>query len=188
LKKSKNWLYGHYGPITCIQISKEFNIAVSGGEDGSCILWDLNKMCYVRTVTEYLEKVIALAISPTLGDIASLSKSDSISLLRVNTINGSLVGELKSQDQITAMCYSSAPEGISINSIVTGHSNGVIKFWCSWDLSPIRELRDDKFTLPIKCIAFTYDNQQLYAANSEGIIIVWGKGNSRKNISKRPTE
>ena len=168
--------------MSCISISKEFNVAVSGGEDGACILWDLNKMCYIRTVTEHKEKVITLAISSTLGDIASLSESNKISLLRVNTINGYFVGELSSQEPITAICYSSAPEGISINSIVTGHSNGVIKFWCSWDLSPIRELKDEKFTAPIRCITFTFDNQQLYAANDEETVIVWGKGNNRKNV------
>lgn len=93
-----------------------------------------------------------VAISPTLGDIAtvSLAKKDDVTnavpsnisfqlllfifdigtqscVLYMWTINGNLVNKYKSDVQIMCLCYTSAPEGVYVNVIVGGMANGSIK-------------------------------------------------------------
>ncbi|KAK6999253.1 lysosomal-trafficking regulator isoform X2, partial [Biomphalaria glabrata] len=73
LRGVKKSLYGHNGPITCLCVCQAFSIVVSGSADGSCIIWDLNRLNYVRSITTHNGEIHALAISDTLGDIASVS-------------------------------------------------------------------------------------------------------------------
>lgn len=47
--------------------------------------------------------------------------------LKVHTINGEIVGNVKVSDTITALCYSTSPEGISVNLIATGLHSGNIR-------------------------------------------------------------
>lgn len=129
---------------------------------------------------EHPNTVKLITISSTLGDIATVSDHEGISYLKVYTINGSKIGEVSSKDQITALCYSSCKEGISVNTLVLGYSDGSIRMLSSWDLSYIRTLQVLNYVLPIKCLAYTHDNQFLHAANEEGTVIIWGKVNSKK--------
>ncbi|XP_015795152.2 lysosomal-trafficking regulator isoform X2 [Tetranychus urticae] len=177
----KSWLHGHRGPVNCIVINQEFNVIVSGGVDGACIIWDLNKLFYIRTIASHSNEVLSIAISQTLGDIASLSHQQGVSLLKVNTINGSVVGEIKTTEKITSMCYSSAPEGVSVNVLAVGFADGTIKMYNSWDLALVRQLVAPKFNMPIKCMTYTHDNQHFHIAGENGTILVWGKSITKKN-------
>lgn len=60
---------------------------------------------------------------------------DAGSFLKVHTINGDIVGTVKLVENITAVCYSTAPEGTSVNVIATGLDNGIIQyvFFFPWD-------------------------------------------------------
>ena len=55
------------------------------------------------------------------------SKSSQQCLLYLWTINGRLVKQIKSDVQILSLCYTSAPEGVYINVIITGMANGTIR-------------------------------------------------------------
>lgn len=41
-------LYGHVEPITCLTSSAAYGIVVSGSRDKTCIIWDLNRLIFVR--------------------------------------------------------------------------------------------------------------------------------------------
>ena len=43
--------------------------------DRTAIIWDLNRLCYVRSVQDHNAGIQALAVSDTLGDIASASQT-----------------------------------------------------------------------------------------------------------------
>lgn len=146
------WFFGHSGPVTVINPYREFRVAVTGSTDGSVIIWDLNTLCYVRTLAEHHQDITMITMSKTLGDVASISDlpQDSGSRIIVTTINGQLIKDFVTQKEVTAVCYSSCPEGISINVLVTGHSDGSIQMWSSWDMSMIRIIEpDSKFIKPI---------------------------------------
>lgn len=145
-------LYGHSCSVKSIAISKSFTIAVTGDLNGVCNVWDLNRLSYVRTICNHKSSIELLCISETLGDIISVSNqfnNNNESKFLVHTINGELVGEVITDSQITAVCYSTATEGMSVNVIATAFVNGIIKLWSSWDLVPVREFKADKMDLQI---------------------------------------
>lgn len=77
-----------------------------------------------------------LCISETLGDVAAtydIPRSEDKAInnqseLTVHTINARIVGSILSRRRVTALCYSNAPEGVSVNVIATGLDNGVIRY------------------------------------------------------------
>lgn len=119
--------------------------------DGTCVSWDLNTFSYIRTVARHEEPIDVACISPTLGDVATSSKNaEQESCLMVHTINGASVSQFKTEVQITALCYSAAPEGTSVNVLLTAFADGSIRLWSSWDLAPVHTLRADNYSKPIK--------------------------------------
>lgn len=48
-------------------------------------------------------------------------------MMVLQTINASYIGSIESDKKITAVCFSSAPEGISVNVIATGLEDGSVK-------------------------------------------------------------
>lgn len=80
--KSK-WMYPivllrHNGEILRIKICTDFKIAVSIGVDGRTVIWDTQKIEYIRTIEpscNTLRSQLSLVdVSPTLGDILTVFK------------------------------------------------------------------------------------------------------------------
>lgn len=93
-------------------------------------------LTYVRSISrDEHHPIHSIAISETLGDIAvvyqisssAANDTEDRSELRVYTINAKVVGSVISRRRMTALCYSNAVEGVSVNVIATGLDNGVIR-------------------------------------------------------------
>lgn len=156
-----------------ISLNKNYSIALSSDASGVAILWDMSKQTHIRTIIK-AEAAFGSAplttISDTLGDLAVVSyrhASENSSLkvvaskLSVFTINGRSVGEvitgsfggadhLESLAYITSLCYSTCTEGLAVNAIATGLSNGAIKLWSSWDLTLLRTIKLHRVNIPIR--------------------------------------
>lgn len=48
--KLSHLMRGHRDKVNCIAASKAWSLLVSGSEDSSVIVWDLNRASYVRTI------------------------------------------------------------------------------------------------------------------------------------------
>ncbi|XP_034250095.1 lysosomal-trafficking regulator isoform X2 [Thrips palmi] len=107
------------------------------------------------------------------------------SSLSLHTVNAALVGTVNISEQITAVCFSTAPEGLSVNVIATGLFNGSIRLWSSWDLSPVREISSPGLTYPIISLTYSQDSQHLYASSSDGVVAIW-EGGGIKAANKTP--
>ena len=176
------WLFAHKTRVTAMNLSREFRVAVSCDASGVCVLWDLNSLTYVRSLCDHEGSPVTLVcMSPTLGDVASVSRPSSRSYpergsrLIVKTINGRHVADVDDDRIITAICYSSSPEGVSVNVLVTAFSDGVIQLWSSWDLCPVRIIHDEGFTKEITSVCFFCEGSYLCALNDQGSLRVWGK-------------
>lgn len=183
-------LLAHRGTIKVIVVSRAFSIAVTGDSQGVIVIWDLNSLSYVRSILcDETHSITHLAVSETLGDIAvtcqlpttttTTNSSDSINLqhgseLRVFTINARPVGSVLSRRLITSLCYSNAPEGVSVNVIATGLDNGVIRLWSSWDLRLVREIVNGGTECgAIIAITWSHDQHHLYAATQDSTVLIW---------------
>ncbi|XP_039593798.1 lysosomal-trafficking regulator isoform X4 [Polypterus senegalus] len=172
--ESQVYLYGHSGEVTSLFICKPYSILISVSKDGSCIIWDLNRLCYVQSLTGHKSPVSAVSASETTGDIATVC--DSVgggSDLRLWTVNGDLIGHVHCREIICSVAFSNQPEGVSVNVIAGGLENGVVRLWSTWDLKPVREITFSKSNRPIVSLTYSCDGHHLYTANSEGTVIAW---------------
>merc|ERR1711933_529291 len=106
---------------------------VSSSNDNSFVIWDTvmrqNYPTFVKTIN--LEGPVYLTeISKNSGDIATVNKIDRIeqstnknngSVLSLHSINGVRIACRKCEPPISALAFSSAPEGTSVNVVATGH-------------------------------------------------------------------
>ncbi|XP_075057049.1 lysosomal-trafficking regulator [Mixophyes fleayi] len=167
-------LYGHTGEITSLFVCKPYSILISVSKDGTCIIWDLNRLCYVQSLTGHKSPVTAVSASETTGDIATVC--DSVgggSDLRLWTVNGDLIGHVHCREIICSVAFSNQPEGVSVNVVAGGLENGIVRLWSTWDLKPVREITFPKSNKPIISLTFSCDGHHLYTANSEGTVIGW---------------
>ncbi|XP_063773674.1 lysosomal-trafficking regulator isoform X2 [Pseudophryne corroboree] len=172
--ESQVHLYGHTGEITSLFVCKSYSILISVSKDGTCIIWDLNRLCYVQSLTGHKSPVTAVSASETTGDIATVC--DSVgggSDLRLWTVNGDLIGHVHCREIICSVAFSNQPEGVSVNVVAGGLENGIVRLWSTWDLKPVREITFPKSNKPIVSLTFSCDGHHLYTANSEGTVIGW---------------
>ncbi|XP_070578950.1 lysosomal-trafficking regulator-like isoform X2 [Ptychodera flava] len=176
-------LYGHSGAITSLSLCTPYSIIVSGSSDNTCIVWDLNRLCYIHTLSGHSGPVVATAVSDTMGDIASASRPASRtggSDLYMWTVNGKLLSQVHCDSVIHSLAFSNAPEGCSVNVIAAGLHTGIIRLWSSWDLKLVREICCENFNQPIISLVFSYDCNFLYASNTEGKVVAWSKAQPAK--------
>ncbi|XP_078069513.1 lysosomal-trafficking regulator isoform X3 [Mustelus asterias] len=172
--EAKVHLYGHTAEVTSLCVCKPYSILISVSKDGSCIIWDLNRLCYVQSLTGHKSPVTAVSTSETTGDSATVC--DSVgggSDLRLWTVNGDLSGHVHCREIICSVAFSNQPEGVSVNVIAGGLENGVVRLWSTWDLKPVREITFPKSNRPIVSLTFSCDGHHLYTANSDGTVIAW---------------
>uniref|UniRef100_A0AAY5EIP1 Lysosomal trafficking regulator n=1 Tax=Electrophorus electricus TaxID=8005 RepID=A0AAY5EIP1_ELEEL len=172
--ESQVHLYGHTDEVTGLFVCKPYSILISVSHDGTCILWDLNRLCYVQSLAGHKSSVNAVSASETTGDIATVC--DSVgggSDLRLWTVNGDLIGHVHCREIICSVAFSNQPEGVSVNVIAGGLENGLVRLWSTWDLKPVREITFPKSNKPIISLTFSCDGHHLYTANSEGTVIAW---------------
>ncbi|XP_028280141.1 lysosomal-trafficking regulator isoform X8 [Parambassis ranga] len=172
--ESQVHLYGHTGEVTSLFVCKPYSILISVSKDGTCILWDLNRLCYVQSLTGHKSPVTAVSASETTGDIATVCDSEGGgSDLRLWTVNGDLIGHVHCREIICSVAFSNQPEGVSVNVIAGGLENGVVRLWSTWDLKPVREITFPKSSKPIISLTYSCDGHHLYTANSEGTVMAW---------------
>uniref|UniRef100_A0A3Q2NZ63 Lysosomal trafficking regulator n=1 Tax=Fundulus heteroclitus TaxID=8078 RepID=A0A3Q2NZ63_FUNHE len=172
--ESQVHLYGHTGEVTSLFVCKPYSILISVSDDGTCILWDLNRLCYVQSLTGHKSPVTAVSASETTGDIATVCNSEGGgSDLRLWTVNGDLIGHVHCREAICSVAFSNQPEGVSVNVIAGGLENGVVRLWSTWDLKPVREITFPKSSKPIISLTYSCDGHHLYTANSDGTVMAW---------------
>ncbi|KAJ8383375.1 hypothetical protein AAFF_G00221650 [Aldrovandia affinis] len=125
----KQALLGHTDAVTCLTASSAYHIVVSGSRDRTCIIWDLNKLSFVTQLRGHRAPVSTICINELTGDIVSSAGT----YIHVWSINGSPLVSVNTftgrSQQIMCCCVSEMNEWDTQNVIVTGHSDGVVRFW-----------------------------------------------------------
>lgn len=123
-------LRGHRETVNTVAISVAYSIIVSGSEDKSCIVWDLNRLEYVRQLGKHEDGVRVVAINDATGDIATCSGP----VLRLWTVNGDLILQKYTTqigDPILDCVFYAGRTGewVSREILFTSHRRGTIKVW-----------------------------------------------------------
>ncbi|KAI7869795.1 WD40-repeat-containing domain protein, partial [Spinellus fusiger] len=123
-------LRGHTSVIITLTASRAYSILVSGSEDKTAIIWDLNRMKYVRSLMGHENSVQLVRVNNSTGDIITCSGH----ILRLWTINGELLlskSTCPSSESILSCVFydEQANEWTGRDTIITGHKKGIIKVW-----------------------------------------------------------
>lgn len=145
-------LYGHNEAITCLTSSATYGLIISGSRDRTCIVWDLNRLLFVRQLGGGDESsmihpspISAVAINDLTGDIVTCSANwllfwsiNGDFLATVNTL--SVDSELSmppareavfpvASTQILCAAFSLYNEWDPDNFILTGSTDGIVRVW-----------------------------------------------------------
>ncbi|KAM8924593.1 LOW QUALITY PROTEIN: WD repeat- and FYVE domain-containing protein 4 [Pelodytes ibericus] len=112
-------LAGHGSAVLCVCASVQYRVFVSGSADGSCVIWDLDKLKCVRWLPVHPGEVMCVTVSDITGDIASYC----LSVLYLWSVNGDPVSCVSVGSGILSICFG----GLSV--VVTGSEDGAVKLW-----------------------------------------------------------
>ena len=139
-------LCGHEGgEITCIDISTAFGTIVTGGADGSVLVWDLRTLSFLRRLDHTIEDndsnsnsnfavkpITSVSLNDKTGDIVTLIGSQ----ITIFDINGNIVAKQRPDESITESSIPSCaistdcPEWMEHGVVaVSGHKNGDVRLW-----------------------------------------------------------
>ncbi|XP_073209166.1 WD repeat- and FYVE domain-containing protein 4 isoform X3 [Lepidochelys kempii] len=122
-------LYGHTQAVTCLAASVTYSVLVSGSNDRTCIIWDLNKLTYITHLPTHRASLSAIAINDSTGDIASCAGS----YLHLWTINGQPLASISTacglEEVIVCCCFAEVMEWDTCSVIITGGTDGIVRLW-----------------------------------------------------------
>ncbi|KAF8315416.1 beach-domain-containing protein [Clavulina sp. PMI_390] len=193
--KLAHLLRGHSDRITCITASRSWSVIVSGSEDHSAIIWDLNRATYVRSL--WFERgVVQCAIHENSGDIITCS----VNQLSIHTLNGHHIASIRlpaAEQPIFSMSMHERETSL-VPVLACGGANGVItlRTWnandpssvsasggpiqkktSNWRIKTLRQLKlrkevaDGRWTPGVTALEFV--GEMLYSGDEAGRVHAW---------------
>ena len=108
-------LYGHTSEVTCIAVSTELDLVVSGSLDGTCNIHTIEHGIYVRTLRAVGDPIINLQLSNERHILIQTEKTDTHIFLY--SINGSLIQTRKLEYRVSDMLLSNEHIVLAVNHI-----------------------------------------------------------------------
>ncbi|KAK2756534.1 hypothetical protein FQN54_005427 [Arachnomyces sp. PD_36] len=182
----KTSLFGHRSPVTTLAVSRSFSTVLSASTDGRIMLWDLNRLEFVRELPED-GAVECARINDVTGNIMVCRRSR-ISLYTLNgdTLLDQAVCE-KADDCILSCAFyeGASNEWLRRELLFTGHRRGLVNVWSvairdgHFELDLIRQLhhvdstREDgsNVSAGISCILPL--PQVVYTGDEAGSVYEW---------------
>ncbi|KAG2135261.1 hypothetical protein DEU56DRAFT_888131 [Suillus clintonianus] len=181
-------LRGHSQRVACIATSRTWSVIVSGSEDGSAIIWDLNRGSYRHSIWHCNEnlraEVYLSAINESTGYIATCSASH----LMLHTINAKPITRLNTvRAPITSLAFHER-EYSHLDILATGHNDGSITLWtwnadgtsagmqAQWEFVEVRRMDSGEGASNIalgSVTALKFIGERLCAGYASGLTYMW---------------
>lgn len=157
-------LFGHKTPVTTIAVSKAFSVVVTISGDGHAILWDLNRLEFVRKLpsTRFVE---CASINDVSGEIMLCSGPN----VALYTLNGELLLDqnvcAEHDDYVHSCAFyeGSGNEWLESYLVFTGHRRGRVNIWK-------RTIKNGKWVLELVRRLDHVDPRSEIGANTEAAI------------------
>lgn len=181
--QSQVYLRGHTTTITALAASADYSIVVSGEEAGSVLVFDFNRLEFVRKLCTFDVPVRALAVNASTGFIIACSTT----CIRIFTVNGRLLIDLDLDSDLDIEEEITSAASFSSDIILTGHNNGLALVWkmtlddshtvdadhSPWCLNLISRL-SCRTTASIT--AFKMSQSRIFTGDTNGKIHSWAVG------------
>ncbi|KAJ3324756.1 hypothetical protein HDV06_006064 [Boothiomyces sp. JEL0866] len=176
-------LRGHKSKICTIAVSRSFSIIVSGAEDNTAIIWELNHHQYIQSLIGHSSPIRILSINENTGDIISCDGR----VCKLWDVNGALVlskcisfetSESPLGDKVLSCIpfEGKASENFDTDLIFSGHESGKIMIWKKefvageWCLNLVHQLN---YTNPVNYLYFPPSARMLISGDIQGLIYGW---------------
>ncbi len=173
-------LSAHDAPVSSVWISDDFSILVSGSLDHTCIIWDLNRLRFIRSLGTP-GPVQLVTVSSLNGDIAAVSSNESgrkvSSVLSLFNVNGQLLASAACPELVQCIIFTNAIEGIARNMLVVGTQSGKLMMFDSLDLT-LRVTKSGISNAPMTCLTMDQECMFLVSGSSDGTVQQWVCGSS----------
>ncbi|XP_053569691.1 neurobeachin-like protein 2 isoform X2 [Bombina bombina] len=177
LTKPVQVLYGHDDEVTCVAISTELDMAVSGSKDGTVNVHTIRRGLFMRCIKPPCESSLPLSVSHLMvgleGQIVfqtiiegRTSLKDKFTL-HLYSVNGKHLSSVSLDEQVSALC-------ITQDFVVFGTMQ------CSLQIRDLQSLTLAVSPLPMKvpvhCVSVTKENSHILLGLDDGKLIVVGAG------------
>ncbi|KAJ6239409.1 beach domain-containing protein [Anaeramoeba flamelloides] len=182
-------LFGHDGKINCVEICLNFGVFISGSDDKRCIIWDLYRANFIRSLEGFNSPIRVIKFNNYNGNILTLSDYE----LKIWSLNGQLITETSIENnprnKFTSAIIIKANQYKEEFIYITGQQNGKIKFW---SLSKVeKEIRlcqiwssNYNKKSPIKIFCYSKNQKRLYFTYSNSVYYLTQPENGNSNKSK----
>ncbi|PKK18085.1 hypothetical protein A306_00000151, partial [Columba livia] len=180
-------LYGHDAEVTCVAISTELDMAVSGSKDGTIIIHTIRRGLFIRSLrppgeTSPPAVLSHLAVGPEGQVVAQTTVGQRACLkdrfgLHLYSVNGKHLSSVPLDEEVTAMC-------LTEEFVVLGTMQ------CGLEIRDLQSLRavvpPVPMRVPIHSVSVTKEKSHILVGLEDGKLIVVGAGQPTE-VSKDPT-
>ncbi|KAJ5066342.1 beige/beach-related [Anaeramoeba ignava] len=158
----KHVLYGHDDVVTCLAISLDLDLVISGSKDGSCIVHTVRRGRYVRSVyvSDSPVEIYLVKISP--DGLFMIYSSDL--LIRIFSLNGKFLKSASVSSPVLDWQLTS-----DASYLVTGCLDGSLLIWNFFDLVVVSNIN---LKSSIFSLSFSNNEQFLIAGLSDGRLAI----------------
>ncbi|XP_039582492.1 neurobeachin-like protein 2 isoform X2 [Passer montanus] len=170
-------LYGHDAEVTCVAISTELDMAVSGSKDGTIITHTVRRGLFIRSLRPPGESCPPAVLSHlAVGhegqvvaqtSVAQPSCSKERFALHLYSVNGKLLASVPLDREVTAMC-------LTEDFVVLGTSE------CGLEIRELQSLRAAvppvPMRVPVHSVSVTKEKSHILVGLEDGKLIVVGAG------------
>jgi len=161
-------LDGHRDQVTCVKVSSEFSVVVSGSADRTCIIWDTKSVSFIQSLA-HNGPIIAIDIHRYSGEIVVLDDAgNDEGTIHLWTITGAKVTSRRCRPRPVCVAFSHIKPGLGRNVIISGHVNGDISIWCANTLNLLRCIRGTH-SVPVTALSVNQENNELISGDVNGM-------------------
>ncbi|XP_061443028.1 LOW QUALITY PROTEIN: neurobeachin-like protein 2 [Rhineura floridana] len=170
-------LYGHDDEVTCVAISTELDMAVSGSKDGTIIVHTIRRGQFMKSLQPPCESSLPMTISNlTMGHEGQIVVQTTVEgraslkdkfALHLYSINGKHLSSIPLDEQVTSMC-------VTEEFVVLGTAQ------CSLQIRDLQSLQAAVSPLgmkvPVHSVSVTKEKSHILVGLEDGKLIVVGAG------------
>lgn len=159
-----SWYSGHSEVVNTLVISPDGQTVVSGSDDMTIKVWNLNSAEEILTITPHCAEVCAIAISPDGQYLVSDSDSVDLIIKLFNITTGQEIRTFTGHSEFVSSLAIS-PDG---QRLVSGSYDQTVKVWNIHNGQEIKTLA--KYSNMVTCVAISPDGQTVVSGSKDKTI------------------